>query len=72
MSGHSKWKTNKGKKNAADAKKGALYTRLIKELVVIARDGGGNPSEMLVTDRPLLMCQALWGLTAIVLIYLWH
>jgi len=43
MSGHSKWKTNKGKKMVADAKKGATYTRLIKELVVIARDGGGNP-----------------------------
>ena len=43
MSGHSKWKTNKGKKMAADAKKGALYTRIIKELTVVARDGGGNP-----------------------------
>ncbi len=43
MSGHSKWKTNKGKKNLADAKKGATYTRLIKELTIVARDGGGNP-----------------------------
>ncbi|MFH1198680.1 MAG: YebC/PmpR family DNA-binding transcriptional regulator [Candidatus Omnitrophota bacterium] len=43
MSGHSKWKTNKGKKNLADAKKGATYTKLIKEIVVIARAGGGNP-----------------------------
>ncbi len=43
MSGHSKWKTNKNKKNAADAKKGALYTKLIKELTIVARDGGGNP-----------------------------
>jgi len=43
MSGHSKWKTNKGKKMAADAVKGATYTRLIKELTVVARDGGGNP-----------------------------
>lgn len=43
MSGHSKWKTNKGKKMAADAKKGAAYTKLIKELTVVARDGGGNP-----------------------------
>jgi len=43
MSGHSKWKTNKGKKMAADAKKGAAYTKLIKELTVIAREGGGNP-----------------------------
>lgn len=43
MSGHSKWKTNKGKKSIADAKKGAIYTKLIKELTVVARDGGGNP-----------------------------
>ncbi len=43
MSGHSKWKTNKGKKGLADAKRGALFTKLIKELVVVARDGGGNP-----------------------------
>lgn len=43
MSGHSKWKTNKSKKNAADAKKGAVYTKIIKELTVVAREGGGNP-----------------------------
>lgn len=43
MSGHSKWKTNKGKKMAADAKRGAMYTKLIKELTVAAREGGGNP-----------------------------
>lgn len=43
MSGHSKWKTNKGKKGIADAKKGAAYTKLIKELTLLAREGGGNP-----------------------------
>ena len=43
MSGHSKWKTNKGKKMVADAKRGAMFTKLIKELTVVARDGGGNP-----------------------------
>ena len=43
MSGHSKWKTNKGKKMAADAKKGAAYTKLIREITVVAREGGGNP-----------------------------
>ena len=42
MSGHSKWKTNKAKKSAADAKKGAIYTKLIKEITVAAREGG-NP-----------------------------
>ncbi len=43
MSGHSKWKTNKGKKMVADAKKGAAYTKLIKEITMVAREGGGNP-----------------------------
>jgi hypothetical protein len=33
------------------------------------REGGGNPSEILVTDKPLLLCVALWGLTVIALIY---
>jgi len=43
MSGHSKWKTNKGKKALADAKKGAVYTKIIKEITMCAREGGGNP-----------------------------
>ncbi len=43
MSGHSKWKTNKGKKALADAKKGAAYTKIIKEITMCAREGGGNP-----------------------------
>jgi len=43
MSGHSKWKTNKGRKSIADAKRGATFTKIIKELVVVAREGGGNP-----------------------------
>jgi YebC/PmpR family DNA-binding regulatory protein len=43
MSGHSKWKTNKSRKTAADAKKGAMYTKLIKEITAVAREGGGNP-----------------------------
>jgi YebC/PmpR family DNA-binding regulatory protein len=43
MSGHSKWKTNKGKKAAADAVRGATFTKIIKEITVAAREGGGNP-----------------------------
>ena len=43
MSGHSKWKTNKGRKMVADAKKGATYTKVIKEITMAAREGGGNP-----------------------------
>ncbi len=43
MSGHSKWHTIKHKKGAADAKRGKIFTRLIKELTVAARTGGGDP-----------------------------
>ena len=43
MSGHSKWHSIKHKKGAADAKRGKIFTRLIKELSVAARAGGGDP-----------------------------
>jgi YebC/PmpR family DNA-binding regulatory protein len=43
MSGHSKWHTIKHKKGAADAKRGKIFTRLIKELTIAARNGGGDP-----------------------------
>jgi len=43
MSGHSKWHTIKHKKGAADAKRGKVFTRVIKELTVAARNGGGDP-----------------------------
>src|SRR6188768_2791947 len=42
MSGHSKWHTIKHKKGALDAKRGKLFTKLIKELTVAARMGGGD------------------------------
>ena len=44
MSGHSKWHTIKHKKGAADAKRGKVFTRIIKELTVAARNGGGDPN----------------------------
>lgn len=43
MSGHSKWANIKHKKGAADAKRGKIFTRLIKEITVAARMGGGDP-----------------------------
>ena len=43
MSGHSKWSSIKHKKGAADAKRGKIFTRIIKELTVAARVGGGDP-----------------------------
>jgi YebC/PmpR family DNA-binding regulatory protein len=44
MSGHSKWSTIKRKKGAADAKRGAVFTRLTREIVMAARDGGSDPT----------------------------
>jgi YebC/PmpR family DNA-binding regulatory protein len=43
MSGHSKWATIKHKKGALDAKRGKIFTRLIKEIAIAAKQGGGDP-----------------------------
>ena len=44
MSGHSKWATTKHKKAAIDAKRGKLFARLVKNIEVSARNGGGDPA----------------------------
>lgn len=44
MSGHSHWATIRRKKGAADAKRGQLFTRLAREIVIAAREGGGDPN----------------------------
>ena len=44
MSGHNKWSTIKHKKGAADAKRGKIFTRILKEMTVAARMGGGDPA----------------------------
>jgi len=44
MSGHSKWATIKRKKAATDAARGKIFTKLIKEISIAARDGGGDPN----------------------------
>ncbi len=43
MSGHSKWASIKHKKAATDAKRGAAFTKIIREIITSAKDGGGNP-----------------------------
>jgi len=43
MSGHSKWKTIQHKKAATDAKRGKMFTRLTREIIIAAREGGGDP-----------------------------
>lgn len=44
MSGHSKWSTIKRKKGKADLERGKIFSKLIKEITIAARDGGGDPS----------------------------
>lgn len=55
MSGHSKWSTIKRKKGAADAKRGKIFTKLIREIATAARIGGGdieaNPRLRLIVDK---------------------
>ena len=53
MSGHSKWKTIQHKKGAADAKRGKIFSKLSKELMVVARQGGGDPGTN-ITLRSLI------------------
>ncbi len=43
MSGHSKWATIKHKKAATDAKRGRAFTKVIREITIAARVGGGDP-----------------------------
>ncbi len=45
MSGHSKWATIKHKKGALDAKRGKIFTRIIREIIMAARLGGGDPDK---------------------------
>ena len=54
MSGHSKWATIKHKKAATDAKRGSLFTKLIKEITIAARSGGKpetNPRLRVAIER---------------------
>jgi len=43
MSGHNKWSTIKRKKGATDAKRGKIFTKIIKEIIIAAKEGGGDP-----------------------------
>src|SRR3954467_6447286 len=52
MSGHSKWSSIKHKKGAADAKRGQLFTKLTRALIVAAKDGGADPASHLAPQHP--------------------
>jgi YebC/PmpR family DNA-binding regulatory protein len=53
MSGHSKWSSIKHKKGAADAKRGQLFTKLTRALIVAAKDGGADPAANLALQNAI-------------------
>ncbi len=59
MSGHSKWATIKHKKSAQDAKRGRLFSKLAKELMVVARQGGGNPDTNAALRTLIQRCKSV-------------
>ena len=58
MAGHSKWANIKHKKGAVDAKRGKIFTKLIKEITVAARIGGGDPASNPRLRTALIGCKA--------------
>lgn len=59
MSGHSKWKTIQHKKGAADAKRGKIFSKMAKELMVVAKTGGGNPETNAALRALIQRCKAV-------------
>lgn len=59
MSGHSKWKTIQHKKGAADAKRGKIFSKMAKELMVVAKAGGGNPDTNAALRTLIQRCKAV-------------
>ncbi len=59
MSGHSKWKTIQHKKGAADAKRGKIFSKMAKELMVVAKAGGGNPDTNTALRNLIVRCKAV-------------
>ena len=57
MSGHNKWSTIKYKKGAADAKRGKVFTKLIKEITIAARSGGGDVNGQSASQDRHYHCQ---------------
>ena len=53
MSGHSKWSTIKHKKGAADAKRGKLFTKLSRAIIVAAKEGGADPAANLALQNAI-------------------
>ena len=61
MSGHSKWATTKNKKAAIDAKRGKLFAKLIKNIEIAARTGGGDPNGNDADGTPMPVWEPFTG-----------
>lgn len=59
MSGHSKWKTIQHKKGAADAKRGKIFSKMAKELMVVAKAGGGSPETNAALRALIQRCKSV-------------
>ena len=59
MSGHSKWATIKHKKGAADAKRGQMFSKMAKELMLVAKTGGGNPETNAALRALIARCKSM-------------
>ncbi len=59
MSGHSKWKTIQHKKGAADAKRGKIFSKMAKELMIVAKAGGGSPETNASLRTLIARCKAV-------------
>src|ERR1700759_3117115 len=53
LSGHSKWSSIKHKKGAADAKRGKLFSKLARSIIVAAKEGGGDPANNLALQNAI-------------------
>ena len=73
MAGHSKWANIKHRKGAQDAKRGKIFTKLIREISVAAKNGGGDPAN---ADLPNLggctLTQSIPLNNASVTNFIWH
>ena len=59
MSGHSKWATIKHKKGAADAKRGKIFSKIAKEIMILAKQGGGDPGSNAALRNMLAKAKAV-------------
>ena len=60
MSGHSKWSTIKHKKGAADKKRGILFSKLSRAIIVAAKEGGGDPDANIALQNAIEKARAVW------------